>query len=266
MPNPADQPLDPDRLLPLALTSYGHFTTMLVGADGRVRGLGLHLERLARDSEAVFGAGVDTGLVREAVRRALDGRELPAVVRVTHHDPGFDLARPVAARRPEPLVTVRPAGSGTPPPVRLRSVAYGRELPYVKHCGLFGALHARRAAQLAGYDDALFTGGGGDAGPVSEGPTWNIGFVTGDGEVVWPEAPDAPALAGVTMALLRRGFEHRTAPVTAAEARDMRAAFLTNAAVGVRAVAAIDGTDLDPGDPVLDALREAYRAVPGEEI
>jgi hypothetical protein len=38
------------------------------------------------------------------------------------------------------------------------SVPYERDLPEVKHTGLFGAPHARRAAQIAGYDDALFVG------------------------------------------------------------------------------------------------------------
>ncbi|MGW4200940.1 hypothetical protein [Streptomyces sp. NPDC004726] len=45
-----------DDLLPLVLTSYGHFTSMRVGGSSRIRGLSLHMERLVRDSETVFGA------------------------------------------------------------------------------------------------------------------------------------------------------------------------------------------------------------------
>jgi hypothetical protein len=42
-------------------------------------------------------------------------------------------------------------------------------MPLVNHVGLFGALHARRLAQLAGADDALFHDA---ADLVCEGPTW----------------------------------------------------------------------------------------------
>ncbi|MFE0422756.1 aminotransferase class IV [Streptomyces sp. NPDC058953] len=259
-----DRPVTPDELAPLAMTSYGHFTTMRVEPGGRVKGLSLHLERLVRDSAVVFGVGVDTDGVRERVRRAVEGRDAPCVVRLTHYDPGISLVRPVDAVRPRLLVTVRGAGAAEPAAVRVGTVAYERELPEVKHCGLFGALHARREAQLAGYDDALFTG---RDGLVSEGPTWNAGFVEGDGNgggtVVWAAAP---VLDGVTMALLRRGVAHRVGPVTPDDARGMRAAFLTNAAVGVRAVAAIDGTEMDTGHPVLGQLREAYGAVPEEVL
>lgn len=63
------RPVGADELQALALTNYGHFTSMRV-EDGRVRGLALHLERLARDCRAVFGAELDTGRVRELARRA----------------------------------------------------------------------------------------------------------------------------------------------------------------------------------------------------
>jgi branched-subunit amino acid aminotransferase/4-amino-4-deoxychorismate lyase len=283
-------PATAEDLLPLALTSYGHFTTLRVDAERRVRGLSLHLERLVRDSEAVFGVPVHTGRVRELIRAALDGRsgaggtegasasdgadgastsgrastpgraDGACTVRVTHFDPAVDLVRPERATAPRIMVTVRPAGELSPPPLTAMSVRYERDLPEVKHCGLFGALHARRTARLRGFDDALFVGAD---GRVTEGGTWNVGFVDAGGTVVWPRGPVLP---GVTAALLRERTEHVVAPVTLAEAKGMRAAFATNTSVGVRALAAVDDTPLAVEHPVLSALREVYSSVPGEEV
>src|SRR6478609_1794330 len=150
------QPVNPDDLLALALTNYGHFTSMRVDADHRIRGLSLHLERLVRDCKTVWGAALDTARVRDHVRQALDGHDGPCVVRVTVFDPAVDIGHPATADQPRVLVTTRPAGAMPPPPLRAHSVRYERDLPGVKHIGLFGTLHARRAAQLGGYDDALF--------------------------------------------------------------------------------------------------------------
>ncbi|MFF8810925.1 aminotransferase class IV [Streptomyces pactum] len=252
------RPVSAADVLPLALTNLGHFTTLRVEADGGVRGLALHLERLVRDCATVWGADLDTGRVRAYVRQGLAGHPRPCVVRVTVYDPAADVGHPAAAGEPRVLVTVRPAGALPPPPLRVRTVVYERDLPEVKHTGLFGALHARAAAQRAGYDDALFVG---RDGLVSEGVTWNVGFVDREGTVVWPQAPVLP---GVTMTLLRRHAAHRSTTVTPQQAAGMAAAFATNAGIGVRPLSAIDGTGFPAGHPVLARLQETYAALPGE--
>ncbi|WP_189082969.1 aminotransferase class IV [Mangrovihabitans endophyticus] len=244
----------------LALTNYGHFTTMLV-EDGRVRGLGLHLDRLTADCAALFGARLSPDRVRAEIAAAVAGTPGPVTVRVTVVDPALPLARPAAAGTPQLLVTTRPAGPHDPPPVRVRTVRYERDVPQVKHTGLFGPLHQRRRAQQDGYDDALFL----DAdGLVSEGVTWNIGFFDGD-TVIWPLAD---ALPGVTMRLIERAYDgpQRREPVGISQLPAMAAAFTTNAAVGIRAVAAVDTVGFDPGHPVLDALRRRYAQVAPEPL
>ncbi|GAA1077764.1 aminotransferase class IV [Kitasatospora arboriphila] len=249
------RPATAAQLQALALTNYGHFTTMLV-EDGLVRGLGLHLARLERDCRELFGADLDLERVRAYARRAAPTAGA-ATVRVTVFDPELDLGRIGGAASPRVLVTTRPAGPAELPPLRVRTVRYERDAPHVKGVGLFGALRERRAAQAAGYDDALFTDA---SGAVSEGGTWNIGFVRG-GEVLWPTADQ---LRGTTMELLQAAHPWRALRITGAAG--FEAAFATNAAVGVRPVAAVDGTDLAVAHPVVAALRAAYAAVRGERL
>jgi branched-subunit amino acid aminotransferase/4-amino-4-deoxychorismate lyase len=243
----------------LALTNYGHFTSMRVD-DRRVRGLELHMERLARDCRTVFGTDLDTSRVREYARRALTDRDGSFVVRISVFDPDLEMGRPGAPATPHILVTTRPTGPLSLPPLRVKSIPYVRDLPSVKHLGLFGALHARRAAQLDGYDDALFHG---PDGLVSEGGTWNVGFVDTDGTVVWPKADVLP---GVTMALLQHAQPHATRPVEVDGLTGMQAAFATNTSIGVRPIAAVGDIALSTNHSVLTAMRDAYLALPGDEL
>lgn len=258
------RPVGTGELAGLALYGYGHFTTMLV-TDLRVRGLGLHMDRLARDCRTLFGTELDIPRVRELARRAARAHTFPCVVRVTVYDPGIDLARPSARSLPQILVTTRPAPSSTvpPPPVRLGTRAFVRDAPQVKSTGLFGVLRQRRSAQLDGYDDALFTGAD---GRVSEGPTWNIGFLDGAG-IIWPQAPCLP---GVTAQLVDQvadtlGVPVSVRPVTSAIGTRMKGAFTTNAATGVRAVSTIDGAHL-PQSALVRELGRAYQDLPGETL
>ncbi|MFF6777096.1 aminotransferase class IV [Streptomyces sp. NPDC012637] len=257
----------------LALTNYGHFTTLRV-EDGAVRGLSLHLDRLVRDCSAVFGAELDPERVLAYVREAAGGRPGPLTVRVTVFDPDLDITRPAERADPHVLVTTRPAGTLFPPPLRVTARPYRRDAAGVKHVALFGQLALRRAARLAGFDDVLFTeaggtqaggtqGGGTQGGDlVSEGCTWNVGFVDADGRVVWPEAEVLP---GVTMRLLQEARPGAVVrPVRTAELAAMRAVFATNTAIGVRAVHDVDGLRFPDDDPVLAELRAAYLAVPAD--
>ncbi|GAA1643073.1 aminotransferase class IV [Actinoplanes couchii] len=243
----------------LALTNYGHFTTMLV-EDGRVRGLRLHLDRLVADCATMFAAELPTGLVRQRIREAIADRTGPVVARVTITDPGLSLARPSGPAQPQVLVTIRPHAP-TGPPLRVRSTVYTRDVPGVKHTGLLGPLYERRRAQLDGWDDALFTDA--DAS-ISEGVTWNIGFLDGD-TLIWPEAD---ALPGVTARLLAGAYDgpQRTEPVGLSRLPGLTAAFATNAATGVRPIAAADATRFDIAHPALEALRRRYESIVPEEI
>jgi branched-subunit amino acid aminotransferase/4-amino-4-deoxychorismate lyase len=252
-------PVTPDELQVLALVNYGHFTSMRV-EDQHVRGLSHHLERLVRDCRVLFSTDLDREQIREFIRHATSGREGSFVVRVTVFDPDLDLGRPGASAAPGVLVTTRSTGDLPMPPMRVQSTTYVRDMPRLKHIGLFGALWHRREAQLNGFDDAVFVD---DDGFVTEGATWNIGFFDGH-QVVWP---NAEVLPGVTMRLLQQVHERTSlAPVSVADLPRMEAAFATNTTVGVRAISAINDFEFPPAHPILETLRKEYEEIPAEAL
>lgn len=246
----------------LALHNYGHFTSMRVQSSA-VPGLSLHLERLRSDCATLFDVELDLAAVRSYLRRAVAGSPKPEIVRVTVFDPHLQLGRPAAAS-PQILVTKRPAPSLTPPPLRLTTAPFERDLPAVKHVGLFPTIRARRTAQQHGYDDVLFV----DAdGRIAEGATWNIGFYDGD-KILWPKAEVLP---GVTMRLIERSLRERsvpsvTMPVAAGAIDAVHAAFATNVSVGVQPISAINGHEFPADAPIIATLRDAYFALPAEPI
>ncbi|MFI1382233.1 aminotransferase class IV family protein [Embleya sp. NPDC020886] len=251
-------PAHPDDLAAPALSNIGHFTSMRV-ADGRVRGLDLHLARLVRDCRVVFDAELDPERVLTLARRVTDDRHDTFVLRVTVFDPAIGLADPTAPATPHILITTRPAGPSALPPLRVSPSVFRRDLPQVKHVGLFGQLQQRRRAMLAGYDDALFVE---PDGRIAEGGTWNIGFVVGDRLV----RPDAPCLRGVTADLLQARHPASTRPVRIDELASIQAAFATNTAIGVRPIGAIGEHELRTDHPLLATLADTYRALPGDPL
>ena len=161
--------------------------------DHKVRGLALHLSRLADGAEELFGHRIGVaeehrllGFIRHALGPVRD-----ASVRVTFV-PGSDELAP-----PDVLVSVfDPAPDEPGPPLRVQTVRYERELPEHKHQATMGLNYRIREARLAGFDDALCVG---HDGRVREGTSWNVAFWDG-AQVVWPVAP---MLKGVTMVLLQ---------------------------------------------------------------
>ncbi|MGV9618086.1 aminotransferase class IV family protein [Streptomyces tendae] len=255
------KPVTLDELQSLALTNYGHFTSMRM-EDGAIRGLSLHLDRLVRDCRLVFGVELDREQTLSYIRKAAEGIDGVAGLRVTVFDPAIDMGRPSDAKDPHVLVNLRPAGALSPSPLTAKSFTFTRDSAVVKHIGLHSQLRIRRDAQLAGFDDAVFVE---PDGRISEGGTWNLGFVDQDGTVIWP---DAPVLPGTTMLLLQSldAPKQVTAPVRLADVSNMAAAFATNTTIGVRSVSALDDAQFPQDHPVLDALRDGYAGIPGDSL
>lgn len=259
LPTVDGRPADAATVAALALGNYGHFTTMRV-ENGAVRGLSRHLERLGRDCATLFGVELDTGRVREWLRRSVAGDPAARVVRVTVFDPAIGAVSPAADAAPVVLISGRPAVAAARSALRVATTSYVRELPEVKHTGLFGVTAHRRRAMRAGHDDAVFVG---PTGLIAEGATWNIGFHDGD-RVVWPRRDCLP---GITAALLNAaGVPHRFGDVRVADLSRMRAVFAVSSTVGVRPVGAVDGHPV-PGDGALiDDLAARYATIAPEPL
>ncbi|MDR7281162.1 aminotransferase class IV family protein [Catenuloplanes atrovinosus] len=251
-----------DQLRALALSNYGHFTSLQV-RGGRVRGLRYHLERLDRQSHELFGRGLDGERVRDHLRHALGGAG-DASVRVTVFADEGRRPSAVAPGELRVLVTVDPPAPARTEPIRVCAVRYERDLPEVKHVATFGLAWHWRRARAAGFDDALFVDRN---GLVSEGTVWNVGFYDG-ARVVWPEAG---MLHGVSMRLLRDGLDlagvpWEVRPVPVGGVGRFPFAFAANSISPVRPLAAVDEVTFAPDRAVVGMLEAAYEAVPPEAV
>lgn len=246
----------------LALVNYGAYTSFRV-EDGGVRGLAQHLARLEASSIELFGEAVGSSRLHELLRNAVGNRR-EAWVRISLFAPDIWSRTPSWVGAPKVMTSVSPP----PPPLadslRLQVQTYGREAPHIKHTSGMGLIRARRSARTDGFDDALFA----DAqGVISEGSSWNIGFVRGD-TVVWPQAP---MLAGVAQALIAQGLaevglSQRTEPVVIADLAAFDAAFICNSATPACPVTAIGDTTFDPNPNLIDRIRAAWATNPVEPI
>ncbi|TQN32636.1 branched-subunit amino acid aminotransferase/4-amino-4-deoxychorismate lyase [Haloactinospora alba] len=253
------EPVTPEDLQTLALVNYGHFTSMRVD-NQHIRGLSHHMERIAKDSLEVFGTELDRDYVRELVRHSIGNQDGAFVVRITVFDPEIQLGNPGKSSNPNVLITTRPAMALPATPLQVQSATYVRDMPLVKHIGLFGAIRHRRNAQMNGFDDALFVD---QSSYISEGATWNIAFFDGE-NVVWP---DSDVLPGVTMRLLQQVHEKTViSPVGLKDLERIQAVFATNTTVGVRPVTAIDGVNFPAEHEIFESLRKEYEEIPTERI
>lgn len=235
-----------------AFAGFGHFTAMQV-RDGKVQGLALHLDRLDSASRELFDLPLDGEHVRGLIRHALEGAGVrDASVRVHGYLPPGDTAT-------TPMVTVRAPARMSTAPKSLMSVSYARTAPHIKRPGEFGQTYYGLLAGRAGFDEALLTLPG---GVVTEGSITNIGFWDG-ASVVWP---DAPALTGITMALLESGLAQagrpsERRPVTLEGLGAYRAAFVTNSQ-GIAPVHRIDDVSFAVDEELMKQLGQVHEDAP----
>jgi len=255
-------PATPDDLAHVALVNYGAYTSFRV-EQGGVRGLDLHLARLEAEAVDLFGEAVGEARLRDLMRAAVAGRDA-CWLRVSLYAPEISPRTPDWQGAPRVMIAVSPP----PPPLadgpRLQLQIYAREAAHLKHVATFGLIRARRAARLAGFDDALFVDG---EGRISEGSLWNIGFVSGDA-VVWPRAP---MLAGVAQALVHKGLADAgltgdSGPVHVADLARFDAAFLCNSATPACAIAAIGDRAFTNQAGLIERLRGAWSSNPAQPL
>ncbi len=251
-----------DHLAYFATTNYGAYTSFRVEAGG-VRGLDLHLARLEGSALALFGEAVPDEELSRLMRAALGGTT-DAWLRIGLFSPDIWARTPDVVVRPRVLTTVSPPPSPLANSVRLQAQPHVRLLPEHKHTATIEAIHARRMARQAGFDDALYVD---RDGLISEGSLWNIGFLAGD-TVVWPQAP---MLAGVAQALIAQGLEGQgmrseTRPIRADDLTVFDGAFICNSATPACAVTAIGDVAFEVDDARVNRLRAAWASAPLQPI
>lgn len=252
-------PATADDLAGLAFAGYAHFTAMQV-RDHAVRGLDLHLARLAHASRELFGTQLPDDRIADLLARAV--ADVPADVSLTCYlsaRPG-EFHRSAAHQEIDVLIKVTDPATPPPGPLTLASVAHQRHLPGIKHVGEVAKTELLRRANTLSFDDAVFTDG---SGRISEATIWNIAFTDGE-SVIWPEAE---LLHGVTMQILQRqldaaGIPQLTRPVRTTDLDARLSAVLMNSWSPGIAVSAIDDRALgDPGEFTAQ-LHRAYAAEP----
>lgn len=251
-----------DDLRPLAIGNYGHFTAMQVRGRA-VQGLRYHLDRLQTATRELFASELGEARIREALRDAVLAGPEDGSLRLTVFARSFDYRHALRPVDVDVLVTVSPPTSAEKPPLRAKSYVFTRPVPQIKHVGTFPLFHYRRQALLAGYDDAVFVGPGGE---LIEGSIWNLGLWDGE-QVVWPQGP---ALRGTQEALLQDGLRALGVPqssrvVRLDELASFQAAFASNAS-GFQALTAIDAVAWPLDTALLGRLERALQTQPWERL
>ena len=245
-----------------ALVNYGAYTSFRV-EDGGVRGLDLHLARLEASALELFGQPVGEDRLRAFIRNAVaDRRE--AWLRVSLFAPDILPRSPSAEVAPKVMTSVSPP----PPPlatsVRAQVRTYVRNDAHIKHTAIFPLIRARRLARQDGFDDVLFA----DAdGLISEGATWNIGFLTGD-TIVWPQAP---MLDGVAQTLIRArlssvGLQSEVRPVSLGDLAAFDGAFLCNSATPACPITAVGEHAFAAEPGRIERIAQAWASNPAQMI
>lgn len=114
-------PASVEDLRTIALVNYGHFTSMQV-RHGCVRGFDLHLSRLERATQELFGRSLDIARVRFWMRRAVGDGADPLSLRVNVFAQQLDRDRLNVPVAPDVLVTSVAARSIARSPLRLCTV------------------------------------------------------------------------------------------------------------------------------------------------
>lgn len=251
------RPATAEDLAPLAFAGYSHFTAMQV-RDGAVRGLDLHLDRLRRASDELFGQHLPDATVRQYLHAAL--AVAPPDVSLTC----FVTSRPGEFMPTGPelnlAVLIKVTDPANPPvgPLTLDIVRHERHLARVKHTGEVGKTLYLRRAIASGFDDAAFEDG---AGRLSEATIWNLAFWDGE-SVIWPHADILP---GITMQILTRqlqvqGIAQQTREVRPHDLTGQLSAVIMNSWSPAIPLTRLRDRQLagDPAFPQL--LHKAYRA------
>ncbi|MBF6098959.1 aminotransferase class IV family protein [Nocardia cyriacigeorgica] len=253
------QPADPGALVPHAFAGFAHFTAMQV-RDGAVRGLDLHLDRLAGASRTLFGADLARERVLADLRTAVAASPPDLSLVLTVFDATGEFTNDSAEPALHTLIRTTAPANGPRGPLSLAIYEHERFMPEIKHVGEGAKTYYMRRARAAGFDDAAFVD---RKGRLSEASIWNLAFWDGD-TVVWPEAA---VLTGTMMGVVRRrlhaaGIPQRTQPIRPTDVPGFGGAVVLNSWTPGIAVNRIGETVLGGSSELVGVLHAAYESEP----
>lgn len=241
----------------------GVFETMKC-VDGAIYNLGAHLDRLEHSAAGIHLRIPEPrqALEQLMVETARAGKERTCALRVlVSRGPGsfgvnpYDSPAPqiytVATTLPAPFMSKHPEGARL---ISSRIPAKPAFFAGIKNCNYLPNVLMQKESVDAGVDFATSFD---DRGRLAEGPTENVGIVTRDRKVVFPELEGI--LAGTTMLRVAElaqvlanerllgGVEFR--PVPAAELRDAAEILIVGTTRDVIAVREFDGRAVGDGKP-----------------
>src|SRR3954470_4769879 len=223
--------------------------------DGRPFALPDHLDRLERSA-------ANLRLGREAPRAELEA-EVPELLEARGGAEFDGCLRVVLTRGGRRLLLTEPLPPGPERP-RLGFVTYAptRVLDGIKSLSYAGNMLASRLARERGFDEALLVT---PHGRVLEAPTSSIFWVGAEGELCTPPL-DEHILASITRDRVLQRCEVNERPLTVADLRDAREAFIASTTREVQAVAAVEENELAaaPGERTREAAGLLRRQIEEE--
>lgn len=255
------EPLDiNDDYISLLLYGYGVYSSFVVSSQQLVLAWDYHVERMQSDSLHFLGLSITRDDIVNSVTRFLDllGTSDDITCRITIFPGDFSLGAPHKPNSPHLMVTGRSGSSLSGKPLALKLTECDRPYAQYKITNISAALKRRAEAKLEGYDDALFTA----RRRITEGPTWNIFFMTNDKIITPPN--DGHLLPGVTRRLLMDiiGTTVVEDVVQVDDLPNFFGAFASNAAIGVVPIQEISGIKFSHFTSRIAALQETYKSFP----
>jgi branched-subunit amino acid aminotransferase/4-amino-4-deoxychorismate lyase len=250
-------------LAPLAFAGFAHFTALQI-RDHSARGLDLHLTRLRAASDELYGRHLPDEVVREHLRSALAAAPPDASLTCFVSSRPGEFASAGDAPSLDVLVKVNDPAEAPTGPLTLDVVEHERHLPHVKHVGEVSKTLLLRRANAHGFDDAAFTD---RHGRLSEATIWNLAFWDG-ATVIWPQAE---ALPGITMQILKRRLEILAVPQETREIRlsdlgdHLEAVVMNSWSPGIP-VSQIGDTTLNQDSALPKLLHQAYSEEPLDQV
>lgn len=244
----------------------GVFDTLRV-VGGRPFRLSLHLDRLRRSARALhIPLPVEDSQLESALRLVLSANRLEdALVRITlsrgvpgergllpPRDPSPSLAVQATPFHGYPRERYQAGFRGTIASIRRNESS---PLSRVKSCSYLDSVLARMEAEARGADEALLLN---SSGWLACGASSNL-FLLSAGTLITPSL-ECGVLDGVTRRTVlelagRLGLGCLQRPLASSELEGAQEAFLTNSALGIMPLVAVDGLPIGSGTPGPTTLR-----------